>query len=96
MNEQLNPANEPAAVHQDFIGPLLPDIQREPEKPVRRPAKTKLITTLDLTSATCRWPFGDPATPDFHYCGELPQAGGIYCDTHDSMSRPASQRRKSS
>jgi GcrA cell cycle regulator len=88
---------KPVALHDDFfIGPLLPDAEAEPEKPVRRPTKGKVVTTLTLTSATCRWPFGDPTAPDFHYCGELPQAGGIYCDTHDSMSRPPSQRKKSS
>jgi hypothetical protein len=93
-----NPMNEikPAALHDDFIGSLLPDVQAEPEKPVQRATKGKVVTTLTLTSATCRWPFGDPTAPDFHYCGELPQAGGIYCDTHDSMSRSSTQRRKSS
>jgi GcrA cell cycle regulator len=83
------------ALLEDFIGPLLPDVQIEPEIPVRRP-KGKLVTTLNLTSDTCRWPFGDPTGPDFHYCGQLPHAGGVYCETHDSMSRPAGQRRKSS
>jgi GcrA cell cycle regulator len=87
---------KPAALHDDFIGSLLPDVQAEPEKPVQRATKGKVVTTLTLTSATCRWPFGDPTAPDFHYCGELPQAGGIYCDTHDSMSRSSTQRRKSS
>jgi hypothetical protein len=52
---------KPVAVPDDFIGPLLPDVQAEPEKAVRRPTKGKLITTLTLTSATCRWPLGDPA-----------------------------------
>jgi GcrA cell cycle regulator len=85
---------KPLALHDDLIGPLLPDEQAEPEKPVRRPAKGKLITTLTLTSDTCRWPVGDPTAPDFHYCGELPQAGGNYCETHDSMSRSSGQRRK--
>jgi GcrA cell cycle regulator len=97
MNEQINPVDKPAALHENFIGPPLPpEVQPDPEKPVRTSAKRKLITTLTLTSATCRWPFGDPAAPDFHYCGQLPQTAGPYCDTHDSMSRPSAQRRKSS
>jgi GcrA cell cycle regulator len=82
-------------LQEEFAAPLLPNVQVEAESPVRRSTKPKLVTTLTLTSATCRWPFGDPATPDFHYCGELPQTGGIYCDTHDSMSRPANQRKRS-
>jgi hypothetical protein len=27
----------------------------------------------------CRWPCGDPARPDFHFCGS-PVASGPYCD----------------
>ena len=95
MNEQINPAIKSELLQEDFAGPLLPGVQLEPERPIRRSTK-KLITTLTLTSDTCRWPFGDPAAADFHYCGELPQAGGIYCDTHDAMSRPATPRKKSS
>ena len=52
------------------------------------------VTTETLTSSTCRWPIGDPTAPDFHYCGERPQPSGVYCDTHDAMSRPAGQRRR--
>jgi hypothetical protein len=49
-----NPMNQikPAASYDDFIGPLLPDVQAEPEKPVRRPTKGRVVTTLTLTSAT--------------------------------------------
>ena len=82
--------------HEDFMGPFLPEVQIEPEIPVRRSGKGKVVTTLTLTSSTCRWPFGDPTAADFHYCGQPPHAGGVYCETHDVMSRPAGARKKSS
>jgi len=65
-------------------------------KPAGPRGARKLVTTLTLSSRTCRWPIGDPAKPDFHYCGEPPQSGRVYCGTHDGMSYQAPQRRKPS
>ncbi|HXI99628.1 MAG TPA: GcrA family cell cycle regulator [Micropepsaceae bacterium] len=56
--------------------------------------KRKVITTLTLSSRTCKWPIGDPARSDFHYCGDLPQPGRVYCGTHESMSYQPMTRRK--
>ena len=61
----------------------------------RRPFRRKPVTTLTLTSRTCKWPFGDPAQPGFHYCGQPPQAGRPYCDEHDRMSYQATRRKSS-
>jgi GcrA cell cycle regulator len=58
------------------------------------PGKRKLVTTMTLTSDTCKWPFGDPASPDFHYCGRAPQSGRPYCATHEAISRPSSLRKR--
>ena len=87
MNE-----NKPM-LDEDFLGPFLPEAHVEPEMPVRRSGKSKVITTLTLTSATCRWPFGDPTAPDFHYCGQPSLTDGPYCDTHEAISRPSGQRK---
>jgi hypothetical protein len=73
----------------------LPDVQPGFENQVRKAAKKRLTTTMTLTSDTCKWPFGDPAASDFHYCGQLPQNGRPYCETHNSLSYQ-SPRRKSS
>ena len=27
------------------------------------------VTIVDLKEAMCRWPLGDPTSPDFRYCG---------------------------
>jgi len=53
------------------------------------------LATLALTSRTCRWPIGDPASPDFRYCGALPRRDGApYCDLHWKIAyRPTPARR---
>ena len=30
----------------------------------------------------CRWPFGDPGTDEFHFCGALQEIGKPYCTDH--------------
>jgi GcrA cell cycle regulator len=37
---------------------------------------------LELSSSTCRWPVGDPARPDFLFCGARPLEGKPYCGAH--------------
>lgn len=35
-----------------------------------------------LSESSCRWPIGDPLTPDFHFCNREHVAGLPYCETH--------------
>ena len=37
--------------------------------------KARKLTLMELTERTCKWPVGDPATPDFWFCGLPTQAG---------------------
>lgn len=39
-------------------------------------------TLLELTAVTCRWPVGDPGSPDFFFCGAIPREGMAYCPRH--------------
>jgi GcrA cell cycle regulator len=54
----------------------------------------KRISILELTSRTCRWPYGNPAREEVRYCGcrtagELP-----YCSSHARMAyQPLNGRR---
>ena len=64
--------------------------------PVPRKPGRKAVTTLTLSSRTCKWPIGDPVASDFHYCGSPPQSGRPYCDEHDRMSYQATPRKKGS
>lgn len=37
---------------------------------------------LELTSADCKWPIGDPREADFHFCGGPRVPGLPYCEGH--------------
>ncbi len=52
-------------------------------------------TLLELTEDTCRWPIGDPANPEFFFCGGKPITGLPYCAHHSRIAyQPANERRK--
>lgn len=40
------------------------------------------LTLLQLNEQTCKWPIGDPLTPDFYFCGQHSDDGKPYCDFH--------------
>jgi GcrA cell cycle regulator len=41
---------------------------------------------LELDSRTCRWPVGDPAQPDFFFCGGAPLRNKPYCAEHHARA----------
>ena len=53
----------------------------------------KTLETLE--PADCRYPYGDPRTPDFYFCGK-PRVGGLpYCDWHRKIAFvPVTSRRE--
>jgi GcrA cell cycle regulator len=63
------------------------------ERPPRRLASGKFVTTHVLSDRTCKWPIGDPAEPGFHYCGHPPELGRPYCDVHDKRSYQPMRKR---
>ena len=70
----------PAAEPQVFEGVVLPMSLR--------------VTIIELKEAMCRWPLGDPTSPDFRYCGS-PTASGPYCAHHGRLAyQPAQERRR--
>ncbi|MCP1852851.1 MULTISPECIES: GcrA family cell cycle regulator [unclassified Bradyrhizobium] len=49
---------------------------------------------LDLREGDCRWPIGDPATPDFYFCNGRALVGLPYCAHHTRLAyQPAQNRR---
>ncbi len=57
-----------------------------------RPLKLELI---ELTEITCKWPIGDPAHDDFHFCGHKCKDGSPYCAYHVSLAyQPLAERRR--
>ena len=51
------------------------DLPPEPTRPT--------VSLHDLQSHHCRWPIGDPASPDFGFCGEAIRDESVpYCTRH--------------
>jgi GcrA cell cycle regulator len=52
------------------------------------------VTIVELREAMCRWPLGDPTSPEFRYCG-APSSSGPYCAHHGALAyQPAQERRR--
>jgi GcrA cell cycle regulator len=67
----------------------IPPAQLAPEPPPA--AQPKTLADLDMTH-DCRWPIGEPHSPDFRYCAaprEYPGDDGahVYCPLHARLSR---------
>ncbi len=57
-----------------------------PAEPAPVPAAVSLechpCSLLELSASRCKWPIGDPAAEDFHFCGSEPKSGKPYCQWH--------------
>ena len=78
--------------------PKPPEAAREPkiQKLLEQDNNRKGIPMLQLGARMCRWPLGDPASPDFRYCGaDSPIGEGPYCKYHARVAyQPAQDRRR--
>jgi len=63
-----------------------------------RKGKAKKISILDLNERMCRWPFGDPKSSDFCFCGNPTLEGLPYCAEHATVAyqtmQPGGGRKK--
>lgn len=51
------------------------------------------LDLLDLQQDSCRWIYGDPKEPGFHFCGHAKAAGAPYCSFHAARAfRPEPRR----
>ena len=56
--------------------------------------KSLKLPLMELTSRTCKWPIGDPATDEFWFCGLPSQPGKPYCAAHNNLAcQPITSRR---
>ncbi len=52
-------------------------------------------TILELTSATCHWPYNDPRDESFHFCGRDVEDEKPYCAHHCRLAyQPLNERRR--
>lgn len=64
------------------------------EEKLETPEPLKLELT-QLTEQTCKWPIGDPATDEFHFCGHTPKENSPYCPYHSRIAyQVATDRRR--
>lgn len=48
---------------------------------------------LNIRDSMCKWPIGDPADPNFAFCGR--KADGVYCAEHAKVAfQPAKKRER--
>lgn len=62
----------------------------EPTSPPS-PPETRKLTLVELTETTCRWPIGDPRSPDFHFCGADALPTKPYCPFHEKLAWTSSR-----
>lgn len=57
--------------------------------PPEPPKPSKLFKLVDLEDNQCRFPFGDPKSKDFGFCGCVKAAGSSYCPGHAHLTSTA-------
>jgi GcrA cell cycle regulator len=77
-----------------FAPETLAVARQRPEEEVVIPMSER-VTLMELRESTCRWPIGDPTTPEFRFCGgPSPVGGGPYCAYHARVAYQPSQERR--
>ncbi len=53
------------------------------------------LTVSNIGSSDCKWPIGDPASDDFHFCGQPSTGGKPYCAYHAQLAfQPSTHKRE--
>jgi GcrA cell cycle regulator len=53
------------------------------------------VTIMELREAMCRFPLGDPTSPEFRFCGAQAITGVPYCAHHAQIAyQPAAERKR--
>ncbi len=72
-----------------------PTVTLVPIAPAVEPDTGFRCTLLELDAHKCRWPIGDPSTPDLRFCGTAPIEGLPYCPYHCRIAyQPHVDRRR--
>lgn len=57
-----------------------------PEILLGEPNPSPVYSVNDLTRTNCRWPYGDPGTAGFHFCGAHALNRRPYCGPHHQLA----------
>jgi len=89
-SSQVDRPPAPVASHEPPAAPAAELPRREAVTP-----RSEGVTIMELREAMCRWPLGDPSTPDFRYCGVQAAPGLPYCPHHAQIAyQPAAERKR--
>ncbi|RAI03165.1 GcrA cell cycle regulator [Acuticoccus sediminis] len=72
-----------------------PEMETAPRPVAEVVHLTDGITLMELSSAHCRWPVGDPSSADFRFCGARVAVGETYCSAHCEQAFPSRRSTKS-
>ena len=71
-----------------------PVVDSAPVEPQRLP-NGDMVTVLTVKDSMCKWPVGDPADPNFGFCGRTAENGAPYCAEHARAAyQPAKKRER--
>ena len=69
-------------------------VERVREQDIAIPVSAR-VSILDLRDSMCRWPLGDPTSPDFGFCGGKAATGLPYCSAHCRIAfQPVAERKR--
>lgn len=75
--------NTPLKIHAQPAPPRIPTTQ--PIEDMVAPLSLN-VSLFNLNDQMCKWPEGDPAADDFHFCGHRPVNGFPYCEYHSRLA----------
>lgn len=79
---KIDPVTTPFACGSLAVA-LAPGHATEPEIDLAETAEVvpmaRYLTLHELDARSCRWPIGDPTSPDFRFCGAPTASGQPYC-----------------
>ena len=85
---------EPPAIIAHRPAPSFPLEPAPAPEPVAL-AVSERVTIMDLRDSMCRWPMGDPTSPEFRFCGARAITGLPYCSQHAQVAyQPAAERKR--
>ena len=88
-------APEPVAILAHRPAPEFPAPAPVPAPEPVALAVSQRVTIMDLRESMCRWPLGDPTTPEFRFCGARSITGLPYCTHHAEIAyQPAAERKR--
>lgn len=95
---QLNPQTirKIANARSAKVKPLPSDAAKAKPQSIEPPPQPRgdRPTLFQLKSGDCRWPYGDPQHPGFHFCGQPKEGGAPYCAGHARTAYTTSPQRE--